>query len=364
MPEDLADERRVLNARQYPDLTPHSSTMNRIVILLLVCSSSLVATADPQLAPDGTGVGIQPVKTPQLIRPWSKPRVCGLLNVPESNPLTPEKIAKGRELFFETALSIDHSTSCATCHDPKKAFTDGRQVAVGIHLAKGRRNTQTLVNPGAGRAFFWDGRADSLETQSLQPMTDMKEMGLKEPQIEERTGMKPADVAAALASYLRTIRSHDSRVDAYRQGQIGMLNADEKAGFDFFRGRGGCAQCHDGLNFTDDGFHNTGVGFTTGVFADAGRYEFTQDEHDRGAFKTPTLREVALTAPYMHDGSVATLEAVVEFYSNGGVRNPILDPRRRGPAPRFSVDEKRQLVAFLKALSGRMSEGLPEVCQP
>lgn len=298
---------------------------------------------------------------PQQGRGDGPPDGRGRLNVPENNPLTPEKIAKGRELFFETALSVDHSTSCATCHDPKKAFTDGNAVAIGIHNTTGTRNTQTLVNAGASRVFFWDGRADSLETQALQPMMNVKEMGLKESQIEERTGMKPADVAAALASYMRTIRSHESRVDDYRQGQTGMLNADEKAGFDLFRGRGGCAQCHGGPNFTDDRFHNTGVGFANGVFADAGRYEFTQDERDRGAFKTPTLREVALTAPYMHDGSVATLEAAVEFYSNGGVRNPSLDPRMRGPAPRFSADEKRQLVAFLKALSGRISEGLPGV---
>jgi cytochrome c peroxidase len=157
---------------------------------------------------------------------------------------------------------------------------------------------------------------------------------------------------------MRTIRSQESRVDYFRQGQTAMLNADEKAGFDLFRGRGGCIQCHGGPNFTDDRFHNTGVGFRNGAFADAGRVDFSKDERDRGAFKTPTLREVALTAPYMHDGSLATLAEVVEFYSNGGVGNPNLDPRMR-PA-RFSSDEKRQMVAFLKALSGRITEGLPD----
>lgn len=280
------------------------------------------------------------------------------LNVPENNPLTPEKIAKGRELFFDTALSSDHTVTCGTCHDPKRAFTDGKALAVGVHNAVGTRNTQTLVNAGSGRTFFWDGRADSLEAQALGPMLNAKEMGLKESDIEKRTGMKAADVTAALASYMRTIRSHESRVDYYRAGQTEMLNADEKAGFDLFR-RAGCQQCHGGPDFTDDRFHNTGVGYRNGAHADAGRYEISKDERDRGAFKTPTLREVALTAPYMHDGSLSTLDAVVEFYSNGGVRNPNLDPRMRGPAPRFSADEKRQLVAFLKALSGRITEGLP-----
>jgi cytochrome c peroxidase len=281
----------------------------------------------------------------------------GRLNVPETNPLTPEKIAKGRELFFDTGLSADNSTSCATCHDPAKAFTDGTAVAIGIHKTKGARNTQTLVNAGASRIFFWDGRAGSLETQSLQPMMNAKEMGLKESQIEERTGMKREEVMNALASYMRTIRSTDSRVDYFRAGQTSMLSADEKAGFDLFRGRGGCLPCHSGPNFTDDRFHNTGVGFKNGVYSDAGRFDVTRDEQDRGAFKTPTLREIALTAPYMHDGSVATLEDVVEFYSNGGVHNPNIDPLVR--TPRFSPVEKRQLVAFMKALTGRVTEGLP-----
>lgn len=272
--------------------------------------------------------------------------------------MTPEKIAAGRKLFFNEALSSDKSTSCATCHDPGKAFTDGLARSKGAHGVVGTRNAPTLVNLGNARVFFWDGRADSLEAQALQPMINPKEMGLSEAEIEKRTGMKVADVTAALASYVRTIRSHESRVDYFRAGQTEMLNADEKAGFELFRGRGGCAQCHGGPNFTDDRFHNTGVGYTAGAFADAGRYEISKDERDRGAFKTPTLRDVALTAPYMHDGSVSTLEQVVEFYSNGGTRNPNQDPRLR--APRFSADEKRQMVAFLKALSGRVTEGLPK----
>ena len=267
----------------------------------------------------------------------------------------------GRKLFFDTALSSDRSTSCATCHDPARAFTDGRATSKGVHGAMGTRNAPTLVNAGTGRLFFWDGRAESLEAQALQPMINPKEMGLSDAAIEKRTGMKVAEVTNALASYVRTIRSHESRVDYFRAGQTGMLTSDETAGFELFRGRGGCVRCHSGPNFTDDRFHNTGVGYVNDAFADAGRYAISHDERDRGAFKTPTLRDVALTAPYMHDGSLGTLEQVVDFYSNGGIRNPNQDPRM--PPVRFSADEKRQLVAFLKALSGRVTDGLPSVAR-
>lgn len=285
------------------------------------------------------------------------PDGLGGLNVPASNPLTPDKIVTGRRLFFDTALSADRSTSCATCHDPARAFTDGRAIAKGVHGATGTRNTPSLINAGNGRLFFWDGRADSLEAQALQPMINPKEMGLSEAEIETRTGMKAVDVTNALASYVRTIRSRESRVDYFRAGNTAMLTADEQAGFAIFRGRGQCAVCHGGPDFTDQRFHNTGIGVRNGAGADAGRYAISHDERDLGAFKTPTLRDVALTAPYMHDGSLATLEDVVEFYARGGNRNPQLDPRMR--PLRLDPTEKRQLVAFLRALSGRITEGLP-----
>lgn len=284
------------------------------------------------------------------------PDGLGALNVNTDNPLTPEKVAKGRELFFNTALSADRSLSCASCHDPNKAFADSRAVSIGVHGAKGTRNAPSLVNAGFGRSFFWDGRATTLEAQVLGPISNPVEMGLDASQIEARTGMKPVDVANALSSYLRTIRSRDSRFDYFRAGQESMLTAEEKAGFDVFRGRGGCAGCHGGPNMTDEQFHNTGVGFKNGKSTDEGRMAVTHELRDAGAFKTPTLRDIALTAPYMHDGSLATLEDVVTFYSNGGVRNPNLDPRVR--PSRLSAEEQRQLVAFLKALNGRVSEGI------
>jgi cytochrome c peroxidase len=282
----------------------------------------------------------------------------GPMRVPDSNPLTPEKVALGRQLFFDTRLSASGTISCATCHEPGKAFTDGRAVARGVNDAEGARNTPSLVNAGYGRTFFWDGRAETLEAQVMGPILNPKEMGLSEAEVERRLAMKTSDVAAALASYVRTIRSRDSRYDWYVAGQAEVLTEQERTGLQIFRGRGQCAVCHAGPNFTDEQFHNTGVGWRPGpaVTVDPGRFAVTGDARDRGAFKTPTLRDIARTAPYMHDGSLRTLEEVIEFYSEGGRRNPALDPRMR---PRdFSPDEKRALLAFLQTLNGHIVEGM------
>ena len=281
--------------------------------------------------------------------------VLASMDVPAANPLTPEKVNLGRQLFFGTMLSADRVVSCATCHDPNKAFADGRATAHGVHGAVGARNTPSLVNAGYGQAFFWDGRAATLEEQVLGPIFSPKEMGLTEAALQRQTGLTSAVVADALASYVRTIRSGDSRYDWYISGQTEVLTPIEKTGLDLFRGKGRCGRCHRGTNFTDEQFHNTGVGWQNGRFTDEGRFAVSGDPSDHGAFKTPTLREIAHTAPYMHDGSIATLEDVVEFYSQGGRSNPELDQRMR--PIRFTPDEKQALVAFLKTLSGRVSEG-------
>ena len=275
---------------------------------------------------------------------------------PETNPLTPEKVALGRQLFFDKGLSSDGAVACATCHDPALAFSDGRAIARGVHGKEGSRNSPALINAGLARSFFWDGRVLTLERQVLQPFLNPKELGLTEGELERRTGMKAAEVTAALASYVRTIRSTESRFDQYTAGQTAVLNDLEKAGLELFRGRGQCAGCHGGPNLTDDQFHNTGVAWNDGRITDEGRFAISRNERDRGAFKTPTLREIARTAPYMHDGSLATLEDVIEFYSEGGRRNPNLDPRMR--PLRFSPGEKKALAVFLRTLSGHISDGL------
>jgi cytochrome c peroxidase len=289
------------------------------------------------------------MKTLLLIILALKP-VLGLdlyMPVPESNPLTREKVQLGRRLFFDKRLSRDGTLACASCHDPLLAFSDGRVVARGIHDAEGTRNAPALINRGYGSSFFWDGRAKSLEQQALEPILNPRELGLTEAELEQRTKLTTSEVTAALASFVRTIRSGDSRFDRYTAGQLNALNALEKAGLTVFRGRGNCSTCHPGANFTDEQFHNTGVAWRDGALVDRGAGE--------GKFKTPTLREVSRTAPYMHDGSLMTLEDVIEFYSEGGRPNPNIDAQIR--PKNFTAEEKRALLAFLQTLTGRVREG-------
>jgi cytochrome c peroxidase len=275
---------------------------------------------------------------------------------PTANPLTQEKVVRGRQLFFDKRLSRDGTLSCASCHDPKLSFSDGRAIARGIDGAEGTRNSQALINRGYGATFFWDGRASSLEEQALLPITNPKELGNTITEVERRTGVKVTDIAAALASYMRTIRSGDSRFDRYAAGQTSALSELEKEGLKLFRGKGGCTTCHIGPNFTDDRFHNTGVAWQDGRLADEGRFAVSELDRDRGSFKTPTLRDISRTAPYMHDGSLATLDNVVEFYSKGGRPNPNLDASIR-PID-LTSHEKLALAAFLRTLTGRVHEGL------
>jgi cytochrome c peroxidase len=276
--------------------------------------------------------------------------------VPEANPLTREKIELGRKLFFDKGLSRDGKVACATCHDPRRAFSDGRRVARGVDGSDGTRNSPALINRGYGRHFFWDGRAQTLEQQALQPITNSIELGLTEAELERRTGMTADQVTRALASYVRTIRSGDSQFDRFVSGRTNALTQLEKTGLQLFRGKGGCTSCHIGPSFTDELFHNTGVAWRDGRLTDQGRYTASGNERDRGAFKTPTLREIARTAPYMHDGSLASLEDVIQFYSDGGRTNPYLDSDIR--ARNFTPEEKLALIAFLRSLTGRVHEGL------
>ena len=266
---------------------------------------------------------------------------------PESNRLTKEKVALGRRLFFDKRLSRDGTVACATCHAPKRAFSDGRAVARGVGGVEGTRNSPAIVNRGYGSLFFWDGRAKTLEQQVLEPILNQKELALTQPELERRTGLEAAQVRSALASYVRTIRSGDSRFDRYSAGKTGALSDLEKAGMAVFRGKGNCWVCHIGPNFTDERFHNTGVAWRDGRLLDEGA--------GKGDFKTPTLREVARTAPYMHDGSVATLKDVIEFYDGGGRPNAHLDEQIR--PLRLSTQEKKALGAFLLSLTGSIREG-------
>jgi len=268
--------------------------------------------------------------------------------VPDENPLTREKIALGRQLFRDPRLSRTGTLACATCHDPARAFTDGRGVAIGVFGRTGRRNVPTLINRAWGRSFFWDGRVTRLEEQVLKPIEDAKEMDLPVAEAARRVGLTPQDLSRALASYVRSILSGNSRYDRFVAGERTALSSQEQDGLQVFRGRGNCAACHVGPTLTDERLHNTGVAWKRGELADSGA--------GNGAFKTPTLRDVARTAPYMHDGSFATLDEVVEYYDRGGNQNPFLDAELR--SLRLTAAEKEALVAFLLSLSGMIQDGL------
>jgi cytochrome c peroxidase len=301
--------------------------------------------------------------------------------VPEENPITPAKIALGRRLFHDRRLSRDGSRSCASCHDPRRAFTDGRTLAVGPAGAVGRRNVPTIVNRAWGRSFFWDGRASTLEQQALLPILNPIELGALPDDVvtlsrsrayrddfQKAFGADPVldDVARALATYVRTIVAGDSPYDRFAAGDESALGRSARRGLGLFTGRAGCAACHSGPTFTDEQFHNTGVAWrpstgsgqvpsTGSEPSDIGRAAVSGRDDDRGAFKTPTLREVARTAPYMHDGSLATLDEVIDYYDRGGQRNPGLDSMLRPLG--LTLQDKRDLGAFLGSLTGRVSDG-------
>lgn len=272
----------------------------------------------------------------------------------------------GRSLYFDPRLSADDTVSCSSCHSPEHAFTDNKTVSTGIRGQAGGRNSPTVINRLYGKSQFWDGRASSLEEQAKGPIVNPVEMGMKDHAalVAKLKGIEGYgvwfkkvfgrelnidDLAKSIAAFERTVVSDDSNYDRYLSGDQNALNASERRGFDVFKGKGRCIICHGGNNFTDELFHNLGVGMDK-PNPDLGRYLQTKAEQDTGAFKTPTLRDIASTGPYMHDGSEKTLEDVVEFYDRGGVPNPNLDRvvKRLG----LSQEEKQDLAAFMKSLSG------------
>ncbi len=307
-----------------------------------------------------------------LIAQFAREVPAGLdafMPVPESNPLTAEKIALGRRLFFDVTLSADGTLSCGSCHDPAKAFTDGRRVSVGVAGRIGKRNAPALLNRGYGATFFWDGRAASLEQQVLQPIEHSDELASSVVTVVERLrhdvtyapsfltvfgrDINGDDLARALATYVRSLLAGDSPVDRHLAGDRAALSREALEGLRVFRGQGTCTACHLGPTFSDERFHNTGVAWAGGVLTDAGRAGVTGKLEDRGAFKTPTLRHVADTAPNMHDGSLQRLEDVIDFYDRGGNPNRHLDSEIR--PLRLAATEKTALALFLRALSGPIS---------
>lgn len=285
--------------------------------------------------------------------------------IPADNPITPAKVSLGMQLYFDRRLSADGTVSCATCHDPAAYFTDGHPTSAGIGGQIGSRNAPTVINATYSYLQFWDGRAGSLEEQALGPIVNPIEMGnTHEAMVAELSGIagyarqfqeifgRPVhqdDVARAIASFERTVLSGNSAWDRFNRGETAALTAEARRGLDLFMGKANCSKCHAGFNLSDSDFHNLGVGMDR-PDPDLGRFAVTGEEKDRGAFKTPALRDVQHTAPFMHDGSLATLGDVLEWYDRGGEPNPWLD--RRIVPLHLNAQEEADLLAFLRSLDG------------
>ncbi len=291
---------------------------------------------------------------------------------PDENPYTPEKRELGWLLYFDTRLSSDHSVSCASCHSPNFAFTDGAAVSTGIKKQKGGRSAPTVINRAYSLAQFWDGRAATLEDQAKGPLANPLEMtserdadaahkacvqclrqipGYVE-RFEKVFGTKEFNidhVAMAIATFERTVLSGNAPYDRYKAGDKSAMTESQVRGMRVFFDKAQCDRCHIGFNFTDGSYMNIGIGMDK-PNPDLGRFIVSGKEEDKGAFKTPTLREIEHTAPYMHDGSLKTLEEVVEHYNKGGIKNPWLNQQMK--PLNLTDQDKKDLVSFLKALSG------------
>ena len=368
-----------------------ASKFKLLVILLALGLPVLVRGGDSAAELESAGLRM-PLGIPAEL--WS-------YFVPNSNRMTPAKIELGRQLFFDKQLSSDGTVSCATCHDPGLAFTDGKKVAEGIAGKRGTRNSPSLLNAMFNAGQFWDGRAGSLEAQAVLPLINSDEMGnASHAQLVERLQHVSAYVSQfkevfggsvtiegigkAIAAYERTLVSANAPIDRFIAGDREAISAAAQRGFALFRGRARCSVCHS-VNqafpfLSDQNYRNTGVATSSSAGFEAlatrateavravdqtaalrglskesatselGRFMVSGSPLDIGSFRTPSLRNVELTAPYFHNGSAATLKEVVAFYSKGGGD----DPRRDWELQPLGLTEREQedLIEFLKSLTG------------
>jgi cytochrome c peroxidase len=291
--------------------------------------------------------------------------------VSADNPQESAKVELGRRLFFDARLSRDRVQSCASCHDPRKGFSDGRPRAVGFGGSELARRSPSVLNAAYNIRQFWDGRASSLEQQAEGPLLGAAEMNMSADLLGARLqavpeynrcfqavfGGRPTlkNAAKAIAAFERTLITPHGPFDAYAHGDKGALSIDEKRGLILFIGKAACVQCHNGPTLTDSRFHRLGVSRRSPGPEDVGRFAVTGKDQDRGAFKTPTLRNVSLRAPYMHDGAFRTLEEVVDFYDRGGDVDPKKSPLIFELG--LSTQEKSDLIAFLRSLTGQPPVG-------
>jgi len=319
---------------------------------------SVVVGATRRIALDQKAPSSVDAMKAQYRRPASIP-------FPADNPYTPQKMALGKKLYFDTRVSVTSAQSCASCHNPGFGWADGLSVGVGHGMAKLGRHSPTIINAAWGAVFMWDGRLATLEDQALGPIQSPGEMNMPIEQLMGRLAtiaeykplfatafpdesISPKTLAKAIATFERTVVSARAPFDDWIDGNEQAISEEAKRGFVVFNTKGQCSSCHEGWNFTNDGFQDIGLPSN-----DVGRGKFLPDvlkmQH---AFKTPGLREITRRSPYMHDGSIATLEQVVEHYDEGGVerqsRSDLMKPLG------LSSQDKSDLVVFLKTLTSNL----------
>lgn len=327
---------------------------------LSLVAGGMAAQASPGgYAPHGT-VTIDGMTVPDIgPLPTSVP-------MPSTNLNYKAKVELGKQLYFDGRLSKNGAISCAFCHNPGTGWADPRQTSIGIGGGVGGRQAPTVLNTAFNHLQFWDGRARSLEEQAIGPIQNPIEMGETHENVVSKlskikgyqqqfravfgTDVNLQGIAEAIAAYERTVISTNSAFDKYMAGDAKAMDDAAVRGMGLFKGKARCILCHNGPNFTDNQFHNLGVPQVGPMKEDLGRYYVTKAEKDKGAFKTPTLRSIADTAPYMHDGAFKTLEEVVDFLNNGGGSNPNMSPLVK--PLNLTAEEKADLIAFLKALTG------------
>jgi len=350
--------------------------MITVAVAAAVCgvlAAIQVYAGEDTVAVAGTG-------TPQVVTSgsWKMTLPLGLqadaANIPADNPMSDDKIALGKLLYFDPRMSKDKTISCASCHLPYHGFTDPHRTSAGVGGKLGARNSPTVINRLFSADQFWDGRAESLEKQAHGPLVNPVEMAMGSHNdvvgrikaikgyaalFKKAFGDEPITmdhIAKAIAAYERTVVSGNSAFDRYLAGDKDAMSPSAVRGWELFNGKANCKTCHASFNFTDENYRNIGVGMDKPK-PDLGRYEQTKKEGDKGAFKTPTLRNIVQTAPYMHDGSEETLAEVIEFYDKGGVKNPALSADIK--PLNLTPQEKRDLVALLEALTGEVNNMTP-----
>jgi len=359
--------------------------MNLSKIFLLVLLITLMPSVLLPQSQDQQASSVMPIGKPvQVKASLGLPPVL----IPPDNPPTAETIALGRRLFYDPILSLDNSVSCATCHNPQFGFADPKPVSEGVGRKTGTRNSPPVVNAAYFKVQFWDGRATTLENQAEGPVQNPVEMANTLATVEQRLnanpsyreqfaqawGQKPITyemVEKSIASFERTVIGGNSPFDRWKYGHDEKAVDDAvKRGFVVFtsKKKGNCAVCHTVGEkyalFTDNQFHNVGVGVDMGQFTDVGQYAVTHNEADKGKFKTPSLRNIAQTAPYMSDGSLKDLKQAIDFYIGAGNSNPNLD-KQIHVLDFLTGQERSDLQAFLNSLTGEIPPdvGPPEVAK-